>query len=107
MNVFKYGTKRAIGEIISGFVTSIIVDAFASSGLLPPSYVFLFGLINVLGTITLILTMPVWGITYLFGWMIGVYLMFQSGLIGILESILYLGIPIAILLFRIKSWLEE
>lgn len=101
-----YGIKRAIGEIVSGIVTSAIVNAFVSSGLLPSGYVFLFGLINMIGTITLILSMPYWGVTYTLGWILGVYLMAQSELIGILEVIIYLGVPIAVLIFRIISWLE-
>ncbi|MEM5771427.1 MAG: hypothetical protein QW790_01620 [Candidatus Aenigmatarchaeota archaeon] len=106
MNRFGYGVKRAIGEIIGGFVTSVIVDAFISSGLLNPAYVFLFALLNILGLILLLLTMPAWGITYLLGWIFGVVIMFQSGLIGILEAILYLGVPIFVIMLKIKSWFE-
>jgi hypothetical protein len=106
MNGFESGANRAIGEIIGGFVTSIIVYTLASSGLVPPSYVLLFGLINIFGIIALLLAMPLWGFTYLLGWMFGVYLMLQSGLIGILEAILYIGIPIVVLVLRVRSWFE-
>jgi hypothetical protein len=106
MNGFEYGTKRAIEEIVCGFVTSVIVNVFINSGLLSPSYVLLFGVINVIGLITLIFAMPYWGITYLLGWLFGVIIMLQSGLIGILEVIIYLGIPLVVLILRVKSWFE-
>jgi hypothetical protein len=106
MSGFEYGMKRAVIEIINGFVTSIVIDSFISSGLLPYSYVFLFGLLNVISIITLILTMPLWGLTYLLGWIFGVIMMLQSELIGIWEAILYLGAPIVVIALKIKLWLE-
>lgn len=107
MNGFEYGVKRAIGEVIGGLITSVIVSAFASSGLLSPAYVLLFGLINVIGTVALILVMPYWGTTYLIGWLFGLWILLQSGLIGILEVVIYFGIPLAILVIRIVNWLEQ
>jgi len=72
-NGFRYGAKRAFNEIIGGIVTSIFVDALANSGLLTPDFVFLFGLLNVLGVTILIFTMFYWGITYLLGWIFAVF----------------------------------
>lgn len=106
MNGFGYGAKRAIIEIISGFVTSVIVNAFISSGLLSSTYVLLFSLINILDLVALIFAMPCWGITYLLGWVFGVIMMLQSGLIGIVEVVIYLGIPLVVLILRAKSWFE-
>ena len=107
MNGFEYGFKRAFVEIIGGIVTSIIVTAFTNSGLLDPSYVLLFNLLNVFGIIMLLLVMPYWGITYLMGWLFGLFILLQSGLIGILEFVIYLVVSLAILIIRIKFWLEQ
>jgi hypothetical protein len=106
MNGFRYGAKRAVNEIISGVITSLIIDAFAISGFLTPDFVFLFGLLNVIGVTTLILTMFYWGITYLLGWIFGVLLLLDSGLIGVFDIIIYLGIPLAVLILKIM-WLKE
>jgi hypothetical protein len=107
MNGFRYGAKRAVNEIISGFITSLIIDGFAISGFLTPDFIFLFGLLNVIGVTTLILTMFYWGITYLLGWIFGVWLLLNSRLIGIIDIIIYLGIPIVVLILKIIVWLKE
>ena len=106
MNRLEHGLKRAFEEVIGGFVTSAIVYAIASSGLLSPAYLLLFGLINVIGTVTLVYAMPYWGTTYLIGWLFGVGMLLQSGLIGI-EAILYIGIPLLYLILRAKAWFER
>lgn len=80
---FEHGIKRAITEIIGGLVIATILNAFISSGLLDPSYLFLFKLLNMIGTIALILAMPYWGAFYLLGWLFGLLTLSQSGLIGI------------------------
>jgi hypothetical protein len=107
MSDFGYGANRAIGEIVGGFVSSVIVNAFVASGLLPSSYVILFAFLNIVGLTGLIFAMPVWGLTYLFGWMFGVYLMLQTGLVGILEAFLYLGVPVVVLVIRLVMWIRD
>lgn len=103
----QYGFKRAIGEVITGVVTSAIVDAFATSGLLPSTYLLLFGLLNVIGIAALVFAMPFWGVTYLLGWIFRIWVMASSGLIGILEIILYVGVPIAVLIVRLVLWVNQ
>jgi len=106
MNKFEYGMKSAIKEIVAGVVTSVLVDSFIAYGFLPSIYLFLFGLLNTIGAITLIITMPLWGLTYLLGWIFGVIIMIQSGLVGIGEIILYLVVPIIVMIIKIKSLFE-
>jgi hypothetical protein len=107
MNGFLYGAKRAVNEIISGVITSLIINAFVISGFLTQDFIFLFGLLNVIGVTTLIFGMFYWGITYLLGWIFGVWLLLNSGLIGIIDIIIYLGIPIVVLILKIIMWLKE
>lgn len=101
---FGYGMRRAIGEVVAGIVTSVLVGAFVSSGLLPPAYAVLFGILNMLGTVTLILAMPYWGTVYLFGWLLGLFIMLQTGLVGILDVLVDFGVPFVVWVWRI--WKE-
>lgn len=107
MSTFGYGARRAIAEVVGGIVTSAMVVAFINSGLLDPSYILLFHLMNLAGIFTLILAMPFWGTTYLLGWLFGLWIMSQSGLVGILELLIYLGASLAILIIRISKFMEN
>ena len=107
MPSFRYGIRRAITEVVSGIVTSGILIAFVDSGLLDPFYTFLFNLLNMAGTASLILMMPFWGTTYLLGWMFGLVIMLDCGLVGILELMLYLIVPVSILILRILKSIES
>lgn len=104
---FEYGIKRAFTEVISGIVTSAIILAFLNSGILDPTFVFWFKLLNIVGIITLIIVMPLWGTTYLVGYGVGLWMLFNAGLVGIPELILYMGIIGITLVLRIKSMLES
>ena len=68
MPSLEYGYRRAVSEIIGGIVTSIVINAFIQSGLLDPSWLLYFKLLNMLALIGLIIAMPYWGTTYLMGW---------------------------------------
>lgn len=61
----EHGFERAVGEIISGFVVSIIARAVLGS------FAFLFNLLSIVAVIALIDVMPYWSISYTFGWLIG------------------------------------
>jgi hypothetical protein len=104
---FGYGIDRAIGEIIGGSVTSLIVDVFISSGLLPPAYAVLFSIVNMLGTIAFILAMPYWGTFYLLGWLVGLWIMSQAGMVGILDAAVYFGVPLVVLVMRFLKKLTD
>ncbi len=97
---FKHGYKRAITEIITGIVMGILLGTLESTGLIPPTYIFLFKLISIIGVVSLILAMPYWGTGYLLGWLLGVFIMMESGLVGILDFIVYFVVPFAIILSR-------
>ncbi len=107
MSWFEYGVRRAFLEVSSGLITSTVLIAFVRSGLLDPSYLLLFILLNIVAIILLILVMPYWGTTYLLGWMFALLILFSSGLIGALEFIVCFGVPLLILIKRIAKSLEE
>ena len=104
---FGYGIRRLMGEVVGGVITSIFVDVIIGSGLLPPVYAVLFGILNMVGTIGLILAMPYWGTVYLFGWLAGLCIMLQAGLVGILDAAFYFGVPLAVLVLRLWKKLTD
>jgi hypothetical protein len=95
-----HGMERAMEEIIGGIVTSVIVDAFVGTGLLPPVYAVLFSVLNIVGTIAFILAVPYWGTVYLFGWLFGLWIMLQTGMVGTLDAAVYFGVPLVVLVIR-------
>jgi hypothetical protein len=104
---FEYGLKRVLGEVVSGIVTSVVVDAFLGLGLLPPATALLFGFMNMMSTVILVLAMPFWGTVYVVGWLVGLWIMLQAGLIGILDAAIYFGVPLVVLILRIWKKLTE
>jgi hypothetical protein len=93
--------SRAIGEVIGGYATSFVVDNFLKSGLLPPEYVLLFCVLNMFATAAFILALPYWGTVYLIGWLFGLGIMLQTGLVGVLDAVVYFVAPLAVLVLRI------
>jgi len=98
---YEYGLRRALMEVVGGLITSSVLLAFRNSGLLSPSYFLLFDLASIAGMVLLIFAMPYWGTTYLLGWLTGLGLMFNYGLMGTLEFVAYLLFGLAILAMRI------
>lgn len=107
MNKFEKGYKEAAGEIISGFITPLIINAFANTGLLPWYFVTMLSLIVIGENIVFILSMSSWGILYTLGWLFGAYIFYTSGLLGILDVILYIVIPIVFLIIRFVIWFRN
>jgi len=103
---FEYGYRRAIAEIFGGIVTSALVDALLLSGIITPSLILYIKLLNMISLVTLILAMPYWGTGYLIGWLFGLLLMARSGLVNIIELIIYTIIPVAVLLIRVMKFFE-
>jgi len=96
----EYGFARAISEVVGGLIVSVLLSAFVSTGLIPSSYLLMFELVNLALTIGFILALPYWGTGYLFGWLLGLAIMFQSGLVGPLDFVIYFVIPFIVLIVR-------
>jgi len=103
MPSLEYGYRRAVSEIIGGIVTSIVINAFIQSGLLDPSWLLYFKLLNMLALIGLIIAMPYWGTTYLMGWMFGLIIMARANLVDVFDFVIYFGVPLMILIIRIAK----
>ena len=100
LDKFDYGLERAFSEIIGGLVTTIIISSFISTGLIPSYFIWLFHLLNIVDMIVLIQKMPYWATSYSVGWLIGVIILTNAGLLTILD-ILINFIPLAYLVYRL------
>jgi hypothetical protein len=47
-----------------------------------------------------------WGTTHLLGWIFGVLLLLNSGLIRVFDIVIYIGIPLAALISKIMRFKE-
>lgn len=103
MSKFEYGFVRVISEIVAGFVMSMVLSSFVNAGLIPASFVLLFHAVNVLSTVLLVFAMPFWATSYSIGWLFSLGIMYSSGLVDVLELLVYLA-PLIILVIRfVKS----
>ncbi|MGB9828212.1 MAG: hypothetical protein ACPLSM_06810 [Thermosphaera sp.] len=71
------GFERAIQDVIYGIIGSVLVNSL----LVSLSYEWIINLINALATISLVEAMRYWGKIYLLGWIIGMVIMFQAGIL--------------------------
>ncbi|UXM84708.1 hypothetical protein [Methanococcus aeolicus] len=71
------------------------------------SYSLSFKLLSLIGLIGLIWVMPYWGTGYLLGWGLGITIMSKSGMVGIMDFIIYLIVPIIILGIRLWKKFDE
>ena len=102
---FEYGLKRSFLEVIGGIILSAIMVNFEKTGVIPSGFILLFTLINLIGTNLLVFALPYWATTYSLGWAIGSWLMFSSGLVGIMDMLVYM-VPLVIAAFRILKGIE-
>ncbi len=103
---FEHGYKRAISEVIESSIAAIILSVFVSQGVLDQSWLLYFKLLNMLVSIFLILVVPYWGTGYLIGWLFGLWILSQSGLVGFWDFVFYFGIPLVVLVGRIIKEFE-
>jgi len=97
---FEEGLKQALVEVIGGIIISVFLMAIRNSGLVPPSYISLFDLVNLVGSILLVIGMEYWGTGYLVGWLAGIWIMHYSGLVEAWLVILYFVVGLTILVAR-------
>lgn len=91
MPEFEYGFVRVISEIVVGFVMSVVLSSFVSAGLIPASFVLLFHFLNVVSTVVMVFAMPFWATSYSIGWLVGLWVMYSSGLVEVFELLIYLA----------------
>lgn len=95
----KYGVKRAITEIATGFVIAIILASVIDFGVIDPSFIWLFHSLNILFAMAMMYVIPYWSASYVIGWLFGLWIMSHAGLVGVVEVFFYF-IPLAALAIR-------
>lgn len=105
---FTDGFNESIGIIISGLIVPPIVFALANS--LKPlglQYYLMFlgfcGLLDLASNIFTIASYPITNISYTFGWILGILLFADSGLITIIGILYLIAVPIVAYLLTAKS----
>jgi len=97
----EHGFARAIGGVVTGFIATKIVWAFAYSfGL--PWMSFLFNVFSIFLTVSLIDKMPFWSMSYLLGWLIGL-IYIGPFFLSLPELLLYLGITLLVLYWKFSG----
>ncbi|MCZ7384137.1 MAG: hypothetical protein O8C63_05235 [Candidatus Methanoperedens sp.] len=99
---FEHGIERIFSEVISGIIATALLTALAPA-FQNSLFVLLFILLNIIISIALIDAMPYWGNGYILGWLVGVIILSNSGLVGIFDFILYIIPPLFIIYKRIKN----
>ena len=106
LDKFDYGLKRAFSEIIPEIGTPIIVSIFISTGLIPSYVIWFFYLLSIVDILVLIQKMSYWATSYMIGWLVGVIILATTGLLTILDLLIYL-IPIVFLVYILYKWIHE
>jgi hypothetical protein len=101
ISIYEYGFRRAIIEVITGFIISIIINVLINSRLISLQYKVLFDLINAVATFSSIQIMPYWGTGYLLGWLTGITIIAQFRILDLWEYTIYTIIGIIILVRRL------
>ena len=98
LDKFNYGLKRAFSELIPEIAIPITVSIFISTGLFPSYSIWLFHLVSIVDMLVLIQKMSYWATSYMVGWLVGVIILATTGLLTILDFLIYL-IPIGFLVY--------
>ena len=89
------GFKRAVSEGVVGFVMALVIRNLALS-FGPYWVIFLFNILSIVSTVSLIDKMPFWSFSYLAGWLIGL-IYIGPVFLSLPELILYLSITLLVL----------
>jgi hypothetical protein len=100
-NDFAQGFGSVVEEIIGGIAISLLINAISATGLIPPTYILIIELVNIVALASLLFIFQKAGFAYIAGWIFGIYIMIQSGLMGFWDIILYLIAPIVIIGIRV------
>jgi hypothetical protein len=99
MNQLKKGLLEAVTGTLFGFGLAALIDYFTRDGMIPWQIQTLFTLIGIIGSLFTIYKFKSIGILYIIGWIIGSW--FLKDLLGTVDFVLLIIVPIAIILLRI------
>ncbi|MHA2179981.1 MAG: hypothetical protein ACXAAH_01010 [Promethearchaeota archaeon] len=108
--------SEAPSEILDGILISTIVSTFAGvmsslvdTGIIPSYFILFFHLlnlsINVRETIVFIEKIQYWATSYSLGWLVGVIILADYGLLTNIDILISIIIPIVFIILRfVKRW---
>lgn len=105
-NKFGSGFDRAFSEIAGGLIIPIFISSLVSTGLFPPYSIWILFFISIVGMISLIKEMSLWATSYIVGWLFGVIILAYSGLLTIIEFLIYL-IPLVYLVYKLLKRIRD
>lgn len=97
---FEEGLKRALLEMFGGLIIPITISSLVGTGSIPYYSIWILYLIDIGGTINLIREMSFWATSYIVGWLIGIFILANYGLLTPLDILIYL-IPLVFLGYRL------
>lgn len=100
LDKFEDGLDRAFGEIFGGLIIPITISSLVSTGLIPYYSIWILYLIGIGSVINLIREMSLWATSYIVGWLIGIFILTYSGLLTLIDILIYL-IPLVFLVYRV------
>ena len=97
---FDSGFDRAFSEIVVGLIIPILISIFVSTDLIPSYFIWFFHLLSIIDMISLIKEMSFWATSYIVGWLIGVIILANTGLLTFIDILIYL-IPLVFLVHKL------
>jgi len=100
LDKFKDGLNGALLEIVGGLIAPILISSLVSTALFPSYFIWILYLIGIGGMISLIREMSFWATSYIVGWLVGIFILANSGLLSPIDILIYL-IPLVFLVYRV------
>ncbi len=97
----KKGLIEAITGTVIGFVLAAVIDYFARDGIVPWYTQIIFTAIGIIGSLITISKFKSIGFLYIIGWVAGSWLL--KDLLGTVDFVLLIIVPVAIILLRVWS----
>ena len=99
VNQFRKGLWEVVTGTLFGFALAAVIDYFTRDGLIPWYIQVAFTTFGLIGSLITIYKFKSIGILYIIGWILGAW--FLKDLLGTVDFILLIMVPLAIILFRI------
>jgi len=107
---FESGIREAVLGGFGGFILNVVLDIIPTLPSIPSYYVGIVQLLKavlLIGGIPLIFAMESWGLGYLLGWLVGMWMMSTVGLVESWMFTLYAVVGIVVVLGKIVEKVEK
>ncbi len=107
MKRLKSGLSQVISSTLIGLIVTAVIAFCVNKEWIPSYSLTLFSVFNILANVLTMNKMRRWGIFYTFGWLAGSFIFNALGLMGTLDMVFNIVIPLVILLFRFMLWIRN